>query len=527
MHDLVPDVDLNSMQYVSRAGLNTQKTCLDGTRREILDEITAWVNSTEENTPRVFWLHGNAGTGKSFISHTIANRFKKIGRLGSCVSFDRNEMPQQQDNKIFSTIARDLADRDEHMRKALMSAVRRDISFENTTDILQQWREMFLKPVQELSEGMAGPIVIIIDALDDSRNNNLLRILAGKVDDKESHIAKLPSHIRILVTSRPMPDIYTAFHRVEHVQQKSMDSIPRLLSERDIFQFISLELSDVEEINDEDAFAVMRASDGLFEWARLACAFIRGINGTGATTRKRFDIVVASNKDGHVGLLDSMYKLTLTSIFPEDGIIPRSVRLTLFRSVMAQIIGTKEPLPLASLKSMRGHFHNKNLQDIAIDIDVIVKPLGALLSGTTNSGPIRPLHASFPEYLSDQNRSGEFFTDVSGIHDELAFACLGVMKAELRFNICRLPSSYLPNSEVLDLSERIQENITPQLSYSCRFWANHLCYTSFNSPLAKGIRDFFNDERLLFWIEVLGLEKKISICTSLLSSVIEWSMVCT
>jgi hypothetical protein len=30
------------MPYVSGAGLNTQKICLEGTRREILDEITAW-----------------------------------------------------------------------------------------------------------------------------------------------------------------------------------------------------------------------------------------------------------------------------------------------------------------------------------------------------------------------------------------------------------------------------------------------------------------------------------------------------
>jgi hypothetical protein len=232
-------------------------------------------------------------------------------------------MAQQRDKKIFSTIARDLADRDEHMRKALMDAIRRDTSLKNTMDILQQWKEMILKPAQRLSEGMAGPIVIMIDALDESgteeSRNHLLRILAGKVNDQESHITKLPSYIRILVTSRPLPDIYTALNCVEHVQQKSMDSIPRESSERDIFHFISQELSDVEEMNDQDASALTRASDGLFEWARLACEFIKRVNDAGATARERFDAVVTSNKDGRVGLLDSMYKLTLKSIFPEDA----------------------------------------------------------------------------------------------------------------------------------------------------------------------------------------------------------------
>jgi hypothetical protein len=516
------------MPYVSGAGLNIQKTCLEGTRREILDEITAWINCIEDNTPRIFWLYGNAGTGKSVIAHTIAARFKKIGRLGSCFCFDRNQMAQRRDQKVFSTIARELADRDEHMRQALMDVIHRDISLKNTTDILQQWKEMVLRPAQRLSEGMAGPIVIIIDALDESGADEsriqLLRILSGKVSDKESQIAKLPPHIRILVTSRPQPDICMALNGIEHIQPKAMSSIPRESSERDISRFILQELSGVEGMQDQEASALTHASDGLFEWARLACEFIKRVNAAGSTTRERFDAVVTLNVDERVELLDSIYKLTLKTIFPEESQMPRSTLLARFRSVMAQIIGTAEPLPLESVRSMRRYFASQDLQKI--DVDVIIKPLGALLSGTTDSSrPIRPLHASFPEFLCNQSRSGEFFTDMSCIHDELAFACLGVMEDELRFNICKLPSSYVPNSEVRDLAERREENITSQLSYSCRFWADHLRHTSFTLPLATEIQKIFNDERLLFWFEVLSLEKKIGNCISLLSYVIEWNMV--
>ena len=513
------------MSYVGGAGFNTQKICLEGTRREILDEITSWVNCAEDDTPRIFWLHGNAGTGKSFISHTIAHRFKKIGRLGSCFCFDRTRMAQERDQRIFSTIARDLADRDEHMKTTLMDAFRGDNSLKNTMDILQQWEEMILKPAQKLSEEIVGPILIIIDALDESGTEEsrkfLLRILAGKTH-QESRITKLPSQFRILVTSRPLPDIYTALHCVGHVRRMSMDGIPHQMTERDILQFIKQELSDVEEMNHEHASALMLASNELFEWARLACEFIKSVNEAGATALKRFDDVIASSKGGH-GLLDRMYKLTLKSIFPEDGIGSRLTRIALFQSVMAQVIGTAKPLPLGSLRSMRRYFVNKDFEEN--DLDVIIRPLGALLRGTTDSRPIRPLHASFPEFLTDQERSGEFFIDLSRIHTELAFACLGVMKTELRFNICGLPSSYLRNSEVYDLEKRIEANITPQLSYSCRYWADHLCHTSF-LPLAKEIRDFLNNERLLFWFEVLSLEKEINICTSLLSFIIEWCMVC-
>ena len=520
------DFDLNTMPYVSGAGLDTGKLCLEDTRQEILEEITDWINRTEENTPRIFWLHGSAGTGKSSIAHTVADRFKKLERLGSCYCFDRNQMVQQRDKSIFTTIARDLADRDKHIRSALGEVISVDASLKNTTDIVQQWKEMVLKPARKISEGMVGPIVIIIDALDESGNANsrdrLLHILGGKSGkgiDEESHITKLPSNIRILLTSRPLPDITNALMGVEHVQPKSMDSLPQVSTESDIRHYVSCELSELEGVDTRKvSSSLARASDGLFEWARLACAFVKNDNEGGWTVEERFERVLIRNQDN---LLDSIYTLTLETIFPKNR--SDSTHLRRFHSVMAQVIATAEPLPLGSLKSLRHYFSDSK----EFDVGVIVKPMGALLSGTTNHySAIRPLHASFPEFLLDEKRSGEFYVDLAGIHDGLAFASLGLMKDKLHFNMCKLPSSYLLNSEVSDLADRIKENISSELSYSCRFWAYHLRHTDFISRLAEEIRAFFNNETLLFWFEVLSLEQKIGICSSLLTFVLEWAKVC-
>jgi hypothetical protein len=101
------------------------------------------------------------------------------------------------------------------------------------------------------------------------------------------------------------------------------------------------------------------------------------------------------------------------------------------------------------------------------------------------------------------------------------------MKEQLRFNICELPSSYLRDSEDPKLDERIKKNITPELSYSCRFWTDHLkCTHAISSLLAKEFGSFFNHERLLFWFEVLSLEKTISTCIPSLTFVLEWTKVC-
>ena len=258
----------------------------------------------------------------------------------------------------------------------------------------------------------------------------------------------------------------------------------------------------------------------------MACAYIRGDNdaGTWMKPQERLDAVLTRKRTDHVPLLDEMYSFTLETILPKKQPPGQRDRgLERFKSVMAQILGTKEPLTLDSLTSMRCHF--KSLTEMSISI--IVAPMAALLSGVTDPFvPIRPLHASFTDFLTDRDRSSEYFVDVQSIHNDLAFASLGVMMKKLQFNICDLSSSYLPNSEVSDLDDRIKRCIPAELGYSCRFWADHVRNAPFSSALAAEIEAFFNGKMFLFWFEVLSLLKHMNTCTGSLSSVIRWVMVC-
>jgi len=166
---------------------------------------------------------------------------------------------------------------------------------------------------------------------------------------------------------------------------------------------------------------------------------------------------------------------------------------------------------------MRCHF--KDLTEV--NVHTIVAPMAALLSGTTDpSVPIRPLHASFADFLTDRHRSHEFFIDVHTIHNDLAFASLGVMMEKLQFNICDLPSSHLANSAVSDLDERIKNRIPPELAYSCQFWTEHVRQSPFDLALAVEVRAFFNDAKLLFWFEALSLNR-VNTCARSLSSLIQ------
>ncbi|KIM46592.1 hypothetical protein M413DRAFT_259443, partial [Hebeloma cylindrosporum] len=136
-----PDsIELNGLVYAHGAGYNTTKRCLDGTRLDVLAEIKEWACSTDPNVKPVFWLNGAAGTGKSAIAHTLAHWFNQRNALGSFLCFDRNYLAERRHEKVFSTIAHDLASQNPGVKQSLAAIIREKNWLKQTTDIIQQWR---------------------------------------------------------------------------------------------------------------------------------------------------------------------------------------------------------------------------------------------------------------------------------------------------------------------------------------------------------------------------------------------------
>ncbi|GJJ10687.1 hypothetical protein Clacol_004914 [Clathrus columnatus] len=510
-------LDLDCLPYAAGVGLHTGKQCLPGTRMEILDEITDWINNADEGCPRLFWLAGPAGAGKSAIAHSIALRFKSIHRLGSFFCFDRNYPSERRREKIFSTIARDLADLDPQIKREVAKAIKNEASLRTTTDLQLQWEKFIFEPLRVVSEVGTGPIVIVIDALEESGNpisrRELLKIL-------EKETLSLPVNIRFLVTSRPEKDILLTFNKLQpSVRTKMMNTIPEAETKRDILTYFKRSLADEGSLFiDAHLKQLVGLSQGLFQWAHLASEFLIGLgNGAGLTAIERYDDLVNTQHIRSINNpLDVMYTQILSSLF--DSSNPRVI--TRFRSVIGSIVVASEPLSLESLVGLRGD--NVPLSERETDIKVVIQYLGSLLSGIDDSSStIRPLHLSFREYLLDHNRSHEFSVDRFQCHQDIAFGCLRTMMEGLKFNICNISSSYMRNIDDDDLPKRISSSISSTLSYSTRFWAHHVSSTVFNSLLAEKVEEFLCHGFLL-WVEVLSLLKAINTAVRLMSSLISW-----
>ncbi|GJJ11015.1 hypothetical protein Clacol_005244 [Clathrus columnatus] len=505
---------LDSLPYAVGAGLNTGKQCLFGTRTEVLDEIVDWINDGDESCPKLFWLAGPAGVGKSAIAHSIAVRFESIGRLGSFFCFDRNYALERRQDKLFSTIARDLADLDIQIKHQLAKVIRNKTSLRTTTDLHLQWKNFIFEPLNAISEASTGPILIIVDALDECDNPSS-RCDLPKV--LETELTSLPDNIRFLITSRPENDIVLSFNKLQsHIRTKMMDTLRESESKHDIFTYLK---TNLDSFGDAQLMHLVGLSQGLFQWAYLASQFLNGLgNSAGLTVIGRYENLIRTQHIRSISdPLDIMYTQILSSLFNADD----SLVMTRFRSIIGSIITSSEPLSLETLVVLHGDKIRPSKRES--DIKAVIRYMGSLLSGINDpSSIIRPLHLSFREYLLDPNRSHSFSINPSPCHYDFAVGCIRTMMEELRFNICDISDSHKRNSDYEDLPERVSSSISVPLSYSCRFWALHVSRTAFDSSLARKVEKFLH-HGFLSWLEVLSLVKAVNIAAKLMSGLISWS----
>jgi hypothetical protein len=471
------------------------------------------VNGTPDEYPeRILWLFGVAGSGKSAIAHTIAHRFRDLQRLGSLFCFDASDRTRGP-AQLLPTITRNLADFDPEWKKSLLEVIGKSLSDRTTSSLDIQFTKFFLEPAMKLTA--VGPILIIVDALDESGDKSirasLLRIF--------SRLQELPANFRILVTSRPEEDIMAAFDRTLGVRIIDMSSVGDESTDEDMRCFISSELSSFSTELDSHwpehlwIEELVRVSDHLFQWAATACKFVQGIGQDGleafdSVERLRFLITEKGKTEGDgfdYDPLDGLYRTILSRVCGRSEGARRRIL-----DALSLVLSTREPIPLTTVREL---FEMRESQSL---LSRVLGPLGSLLHGIADQrSPVRPLHASFRDFITIPERSGPYCVDLSPQHLRLAHACIRVMRTQLKFNICHLQTSYLRNHEIIGLEDLTKRHISDSLSYSCQFWPDHvhLSLQSENSALFDELRRFL-EENLMFWLEVMSLLGRLAIALS-------------
>ena len=491
VHDTEETIDLDDLPYALGAGYAEEKGCLAGTRGSVLNEIRDILNNPAEDAPRVCLLTGVAGSGKSTVAHSIARLYDGQKRLGSSYFFSSSDVAKRNPQNLFGTIPRNLCEHDPQYKSAL-ERVRENLqTLRIWTTPWDQVERLIVKPSANLHP--IGPLVIVIDALDES----------GSADDRvqllntlSSHIAgrKLPTNLRFLITTRLENDILNAFSPNLPVVRVHLGDVPEAMIAGDIESFFYHSLHHHPELdsswpNREWCRLLTERSQHLFQWASTACKFITGSTGTGLDLCHCLRVVLESNNSEGVYSLDRLYRTILEQNFEAYGVQRR------FCNVMGVILALNEPLSLVSLSTLFG---------TSLNVLEIIKPLGSLLDGVHDAyRPIYPLHTSFRDFLLDKGRSSSFHVEIQLQHSFLlGRSLLACMRDMLRFNICDLKDSRLFNAVVPNLTDQVNGAIPTHLSYSCQYWMDHLQHTNCTPELLGEVTAFFKN---FYWLEAISL----------------------
>jgi NACHT domain len=474
--------------------------CLQGTRLDALSSITDWIRLSTEQ--RVLWLHGLAGSGKSTLSTTIANIFREQGCLGASVFFNRDLEESSQPRSIIKTIAYQLGSFDNQIGAAIATNI-------NTMpSILQsplhiQFRKLLVEPLSTLPTS-ASPIVLILDALDECGGAQDRRLLLSILSAES---IRLPPFVRVLITSRAEFDIRAAFLGRSHISVQELD-ITSDQNMRDISSFLRHRIMEIRCANplppdwpgDRSLDALAEHAAGLFEWASTACRFIEGYD-----PQRRLDVLLRGTVHSNAETaLNTLYRTALKSVggwgdeeFCAD-----------FRIIMGVILVAKNPLSdsaidkLLSLKRPSRH---------------LISRLGCVLSWS-DTAPIRILHPSFADFLSDRLRCGSpiWYIHIPSYNRRFSVQCLNYMNTALTRNICKLTLSLSPVNEVLPEAT----------SYACRSWIDHIVDVIEEEESTANVLEHFLFHHLLHWIESMSILKESRATIISVRCLHDWLRVC-
>ncbi|KIK54701.1 hypothetical protein GYMLUDRAFT_48412 [Collybiopsis luxurians FD-317 M1] len=514
------------LKTVKDAKLDKGKVCWKGTRVQILDKISQWILTTAEDYPQMLLLHGAAGTGKSAISHTIGKKFsskeENMCYLGAFFAFKRNLAADPF--QAVQAIAHELGKHIPDFKKALIKILEEDSDILDDPSIEEQWEKLITKPAKDINQ--SSPVVIILDALDEITEETRKEFIALLMDKKHD----LPKNFHIFMTSRSEHDImkYVDKHTnwLDTVDMNELDRTAEDISKY-VFGYIAKE-KKTDHINEARCKQIAETAGQYFQWAVTVCKELCMTKG-GVNPGSLFDqLMKVAPKAEQKYPLDEMYRVILKNNFDSSD----KNAMENYRKVVSQILSSYEPLSSQLLQELQRQGNNEAENEFKVDI--VIEFLGSLFVGVHESDkPVWPIHTSILDFLLDRNRSEDYAIDKKQGHMIMALGTIRLMNEELHFNMCKLESSHVFNSEVKDLSDRIKGNlengidscISPQLQYSAQWWASHVENTEATDSTVNQVRDFISSCQMVFWLECMSLMGKVIVIIPSARKIRKWAQM--
>jgi hypothetical protein len=476
----------------------------------VLKKLRLWAYNVQGE--KVYWLNGMAGTGKTTIAYSLCEELASTCTLAASF-FCSRQLPSCRDvNLILPTIAYQLARFSRPFRYALSRILEQDPDA-HSQSLADQFAKMILEPLRQVKHTMPSDVVVVIDALDEcDRSDSVSQLLQSLL----SNASDLP--LKFFVTSRPEPKIIDWMVQRQGERDEfelHLHNIEDSIVKEDIRTYLELELKPAR-LSGEDLARLVEQAGALFIYASTLVRYI-GYDNFKRSPRKRLAtmLAVSSSKDS-LKDIDMLYGAILTAALGDPKLTP--FEMEDITNVLETVLCAKEPLSVSTVAALLG------LED-EDSVHSALRSMLSIVHVSDSTGIITTLHASFPDFMFDEERSGRFHCDRELRHGQLARLCFDVMKKpHPPFNICNLGSSYLFDNDVPGIDKVVDRVVSGALFYACRYWGAHIELGEPSPDLVSALGDFLS-VRLLLWMEVLNLKRCMHTGVTCLSLVQRWTQV--
>jgi hypothetical protein len=500
--------------------------CTPGTRVRILGDITRWANDTSRESQSVYWLFGQAGSGKSTIAYTIARRFEFASDADDTIVLGGNFFCSRQfeetrfATRIIRTIVYHLALRCKAFANALTRSGNLDTVHHN---VRAQLESLLIEPWKQarLAEPSNPPhFLVVIDALDEIDGQGGSVFLRDLLEVVNKHCLR---GLKFFATSRPDPDLVTHLRSFEDKQFYHLEQVPMGEAQADITTYLNANLLHFADRPEMEKLVAQAA--GLFIYAATVVKYLAEYEPLEQKERLDklpfvSDSVIPRTSEEETPLLDALYLQVLSDALRRFRGASFAHRLDILHTFLCSAERTSTYVVTELLFPSDENETNPAFSYTKVANSVLAR-LHAVLY--TEKNKVFSYHKSFTDFMFDRNRAKEFWCDQAKHHRLLTGHCFRVMDARLKFNIANITSSFLLDRDNSALPDAVEQNIPPILSYSCRNWDYHLsAVTATDSDAIRRTLAEFLQLRVLFWIEAMNLLGSRGLCDQMLKRARKW-----
>ena len=388
-----------------------------------------WIE-TDSDAHQFLWVYGPAGSGKSSIAQSIAERLFKAGKVAATFFFSRTAAGRNDDHRFIATIAYQLTLSIPRIGELMFRSLDRDpaifsssLESQLETLIVNPLTRLFVNNAIENQPYELGPKLVIIDGLDECGDSisqrRVLKALFAAI-----HKFRLP--LAFLIASRPEHEIRNFFNRVA-VNSRSRRLVldDKYNPDSDITTFLQSRFNDIKTDHpsgshlpsnwpsDLDINQLVRKASGQFIYASTVMKFVESPDHWPTDRLNVIFGLTSPGKNTPFADLDALYTIIFSSVNIDN--IKRAMEVFTFLLFKGPHVNAE----METTEDFLG-FRRGELQIILKDLYSIIYVPGA----SRGSEILRLFHASLGDFLLDRNRSGEFFMDVGEAYARMTGHCI-------------------------------------------------------------------------------------------------------